>query len=124
MSDVYVATFKVYKSVESTKPVSTFVLGVYSNPQKAVDAFEAVFDDEPKFYIGVGMAEFVEIIVEIEKTTWAVERGWHKIEGSVVHAITDKIYRPLTKAEQVRDIESLAEEYGRIADEYESETYE
>jgi hypothetical protein len=121
---VYVAVYKVYKGVESTKPVSAFVLGVYSNPQKAVDAFESIFDDDPQFFIGVGMVEFVEFSVEIEKTAWAVERGWRKVEGSVIRAITDKVYRPLTKAEQGREDEALAEEYGRAVAEYESETNE
>lgn len=124
MSDVYVAVYKVYKGVERTKPVSAFVLGVYSNPQKAVDAFESIFDDDPQFVIGVGMAEFIEFSVEIEKTAWAVERGWRKIDGAIFRAPIDEVYRPLTKAEQEREDEALAEEYGRIVDEYESEAHE
>lgn len=124
MSDVYVAVYMVFRNVEDTIPAHAFILGVFSDPDKAVAAFESIFDDEPKFYIGVGMAEFIEITVEIEKTAWAVERGWRKVEGSIAHAITDKTYRPLTKAEQEREDEALADEYGRAVAEYESEAHE
>ena len=124
MSDVYVAVFKAFGNVEDTTPVHAFLLGVFSDPDKAVAAFESIFDDEPQFYIGVGMAEFIEITVEIEKTVWAVERGWRKIEGSVHRATIDEAHRPLTKAEQERDVEALAEEYGRAVAEYESEAHE
>ena len=117
MTSVYVAVFKAFGNVEDTTPVHAFLLGVFSDPDKAVAAFESIFDDDPQFYIGVGMAEFIEITVEIEKTVWAVERSVHR-------ATIDEAHRPLTKAEQERDVEALAEEYGRAVAEYESEAHE
>ena len=123
MSDVYVAVYKAYRDVEDADSADTFLLGVFSDHDKAVTAFESAFDEELYFHVGVGMAEFIVFVVEIEKTAWAVERGWHKVAGRVIRVVMDSVYCPLTKAEQERDIEALAEEYGRAADEYESEAH-
>lgn len=120
MSDVYVAVYKAYKNIDDTTPVDVVLIGVYSDADKAVATTESIFDDEPQFYIGVGLVEFIVFVVEIEKTVWAVERGWRKVEGSILRVTIDKALRRQTKAEQERDIEALAEEYGRAVDEYES----
>ena len=124
MSDVYVAVYKAYRDVDDADPTDTFLLGVFSDHDKAVEAFESIFDDEPQFFIGIGMVESTHSSVEMEKTAWAVERGWHKVTGRIVRVTIDEAHRPLTKAEQERDIEALAEEYGRAVDEYESEAHE
>lgn len=125
MSEVYVATY----DLESGNAENNYhvLLGVYSDAGKAIDACEALFDDAVEWVISDGwLVDFLAVgKVEIKKTAWAVERGYSRVKCLVRSTLFNEAQlRPLTKAEQERDIEALAEEYGRIVDEYESAAHE
>lgn len=104
MSDVYVATFKLFEDDNTLVERSASLVGVYSDHDKAMTACASLFADPIEWrLLGNWVDMYTHGESNIRNTTWAAERGVRKATFRVVKATIDEQPAKYLTREEVRD---------------------
>lgn len=122
MSNVFVAMYRIDgKYIHSVHDHIT-PLGIYSSVDGAMEAVQALFEEETEWTIfeWPGVAFYCGGEHAITTTEWALERNAEKAIYRVMEFELDAPgYRPMTDAEEEADIEAGAALYAAAVDESE-----